>query len=218
VTKRFPSRQNELAKEDNSVLEAEKILFYNRANREVAILCNHQRSVPKGFDASMDQMKAKFDSLLRQREVLEQHLENVQAKKGKKVKIEPREDRVKLEKDRVKEEKVKAEDGAAAAERKGEDAETEEEMIARLTKNSDPAAVKQQLEKLNLRVDNHKTKMALKDDTKTVALGTSKINYMDPRITVAWCKRSEVPIEKVFNKGLLAKFPWAMEVEPDWAF
>ena len=28
-----------------------------------------------------------------------------------------------------------------------------------------------------------------KDDNKEVALGTSKINYMDPRISVAWCKR-----------------------------
>ena len=27
------------------------------------------------------------------------------------------------------------------------------------------------------------------DNNKLVALGTSKINYMDPRITVAWCKR-----------------------------
>lgn len=26
-----------------------------------------------------------------------------------------------------------------------------------------------------------------KEDLKTVALGTSKINYLDPRITVAWC-------------------------------
>ena len=27
----------------------------------------------------------------------------------------------------------------------------------------------------------------VKEDLKNVALGTSKINYMDPRITVAWC-------------------------------
>lgn len=27
----------------------------------------------------------------------------------------------------------------------------------------------------------------VKEDLKTVALGTSKINYLDPRITVAWC-------------------------------
>jgi DNA topoisomerase-1 len=57
-----------------------------------------------------------------------------------------------------------------------------------------------------------------KEDLKTVALGTSKINYMDPRITIAWCKRNDVPIEKIFNKSLLAKFNWAMEVEPDFSF
>ncbi len=32
----------------------------------------------------------------------------------------------------------------------------------------------------------------VKEDLKTVALGTSKINYLDPRITVAWCKLHEV--------------------------
>jgi hypothetical protein len=31
-----------------------------------------------------------------------------------------------------------------------------------------------------------------REDLKTVALGTSKINYLDPRITVAWCKTHEV--------------------------
>jgi DNA topoisomerase-1 len=42
-----------------------------------------------------------------------------------------------------------------------------------------------------------------KEDLKTVALGTSKINYLDPRITVAWCKRHEVPIEKVWTSSLV---------------
>ena len=58
----------------------------------------------------------------------------------------------------------------------------------------------------------------VKDDLKTVALGTSKINYLDPRITVAWCKRHEVPIEKVFNKSLLSKFFWAMDCNPEFKF
>ena len=58
----------------------------------------------------------------------------------------------------------------------------------------------------------------VKDDLKTVALGTSKINYLDPRITVAWCKRNEVPMEKIFNKTLVTKFFWAMDVEPDFKF
>jgi DNA topoisomerase I len=57
-----------------------------------------------------------------------------------------------------------------------------------------------------------------RDENKEVALGTSKINYMDPRISVAWCKRCEVPIDKVFAKTLRDKFNWAMAVPPDWQF
>ena len=41
---------------------------------------------------------------------------------------------------------------------------------------------------------------------------------MDPRITVAWCKRNEVPIEKVFPKTLMGKFGWAMDVDPEFEF
>ncbi|KAI8603692.1 hypothetical protein EDD21DRAFT_368322, partial [Dissophora ornata] len=35
---------------------AEKLLTYNRANREVAILCNHQRAVSKGHAVQMDKI------------------------------------------------------------------------------------------------------------------------------------------------------------------
>ena len=41
---------------------------------------------------------------------------------------------------------------------------------------------------------------------------------MDPRITVAWCKRNEVPLEKIFNRSLLAKFNWCLDVEPEFRF
>ena len=34
-----------------------------------------------------------------------------------------------------------------------------------------------------------KQQMKNKEDNKEVSLSTSKINYMDPRVTVAWCKR-----------------------------
>ena len=57
-----------------------------------------------------------------------------------------------------------------------------------------------------------------KQENAEVALGTSKINYMDPRITISWCKRKEVPIEKVFPKSLRSKFAWAMDNAPEWRF
>lgn len=39
-----------------------KILAYNRANRAVAILCNHQRAVPKTFAKSMENLQKKIDA------------------------------------------------------------------------------------------------------------------------------------------------------------
>lgn len=49
----------------------------------------------------------------------------------------------------------------------------------------------------NAKIEKMERDKETKEDLKTVALGTSKINYLDPRISVAWCKRHEVPIEKV---------------------
>lgn len=49
----------------------------------------------------------------------------------------------------------------------------------------------------NVKIEKMERDKDTKEDLKTVALGTSKINYLDPRISVAWCKRHEVPIEKV---------------------
>merc|ERR1712029_289982 len=89
----------ELTDEDDNL--AAKVLSYNRANRAVAVLCNHQRAVPKTHDKSMATLQAKID----------------------------------LKKEAVE-----------------------------------------------------------KAENKTIALGTSKLNYLDPRITVAWCKKFEVPI------------------------
>jgi DNA topoisomerase-1 len=38
----------------------EKLLAYNRANRAVAILCNHQRAVPKTHNKSMENLREKI--------------------------------------------------------------------------------------------------------------------------------------------------------------
>ena len=45
-----------------------------------------------------------------------------------------------------------------------------------------------------------------KEEGKTISLGTSKLNYLDPRISVAWTKKWDVPVEKVYNKTQKEKF------------
>ncbi|KAL0729051.1 hypothetical protein Bca4012_025144 [Brassica carinata] len=85
-------------------------------------------------------------------------------------------------------------------------------------RNLDPNAWEKKISQQEVKIEKMKRDMNTKEELKTVALGTSKINYLDPRITVAWCKRNEVPIEKIFTKSLLEKFSWAMDAEPGFRF
>lgn len=123
---------------------------YDAANKEVAILCNHQKGVSKAHDTQMAKMQEK-------KKEMEEELKEL--KKG---------------------------------DRKAD-------------------SLRERIRKLELQI-------MMKEDLKTVSLGTSKINYLDPRITIAWCKKHEVPIHVVFPKALLEKFSWAMEEHPDWRF
>ena len=54
------------------------------------------------------------------------------------------------------------------------------------------------IEKEAKKIETENLKLQEKIKGKNLALGTSKINYMDPRISISWCKENEVPIEKVF--------------------
>lgn len=77
---------------------------------------------------------------------------------------------------------------------------------------------KKEREKLKIKVERLEQVLRKREDNMGIATTTSKTNYNDPRITVAWCKRVEVPIEKIFPKTLLDKFNWAMGVESNWTF
>ena len=81
--------------------------------------------------------------------------------------------------------------------------------------SSDKAALdkcKKALERLMEQLEKLEIQRTDKDENKTIALGTSKLNYLDPRISVAWCKKHEVPIEKVYNKTQREKFRWAIDM------
>jgi DNA topoisomerase-1 len=44
-------------------------------------------------------------------------------------------------------------------------------------------------------------------------------NYIDPRLTVVFSKKFDVPIERFFSKTLREKFDWAIKsVDEDWEF
>lgn len=76
-----------------------------------------------------------------------------------------------------------------------------------------------QVEKLELQIKNTILQKQDKEDNSTVALGTSKLNYIDPRLTVMFSKKFDVPIDKLFSKVMREKFKWAIEsADENWRF
>lgn len=74
---------------------------------------------------------------------------------------------------------------------------------------SDPEKLRKKITQLENKIHNLGIKLQTKDDLKEVALSTSKTNYIDPRITIAWCTKVDLDVKKLFTATLRAKFPWA---------
>uniref|UniRef100_A0A8C8HA83 DNA topoisomerase I n=1 Tax=Oncorhynchus tshawytscha TaxID=74940 RepID=A0A8C8HA83_ONCTS len=163
---------NKLTTADMSL--EEKLLSYNRANRAVAILCNHQRAAPKTFEKSMQNLQDKVAQKQQQLDVARKELKD-----------------------------AKKEHKRGGTERTRKLVEKKEAVVKRL---------EEQLKKLQLQMTD-------REENKVIALGTSKLNYLDPRISVAWCRKFNVPIEKIYNKTQRDKFAWAIDMtEEDFQF
>lgn len=129
---------------------------FNTANAKVAILCNHQKNVSKGYEEGMKKLK---DKMLEYKKKIEDLL------------LEPESDKR-----------------------------------------------KKKISKLKDKIKMYKMKKESKIELKNISLGTSKINYIDPRISVAFFKKHNIPLEKGFPQALRDRFFWAMEVDEDWRF
>uniref|UniRef100_A0A671W4D3 DNA topoisomerase I n=1 Tax=Sparus aurata TaxID=8175 RepID=A0A671W4D3_SPAAU len=151
-----------------------KILSYNRANRAVAILCNHQRAPPKTFEKSMQNLQTKIDAKRGQLSDAKRDLKSAKAD-------------AKIRRDEKSKKTV----------------ETKKKAVQR---------IEEQLMKLEVQATD-------REENKQIALGTSKLNYLDPRISVAWCKKWGIPVEKIYNKTQREKFAWAIDMaEDDYEF
>ena len=251
--------QQELAKlpEDFDRLSVDqKLLFYNRANRQVAILCNHQRTVKQTtFSAGMGKFKLALKENIDEYHRIKKHLRRLTTSKKyadssddmeldfssddeeiKQYKI-AQEEREEFKKKqaafeeaaakRLKEEKWDDESDDRSADSNSDDGKDKKKEKKEVKKEKgvkrapaalpdDPDKCLKKLRTIKERVRKIRTKMTEKTELKNFALSTSKLNYMDPRITVAFCKRVALPIEKVFSKTIRDKFNWAMDTDEDF--
>jgi DNA topoisomerase-1 len=197
--------ERELGKLDEKKLmkmtPEQKLIAFNDANRQVAILCNHQKTVAKNIGEQMQRIDDKINELKDQRKELKDHLKSVNgggsAKKRKRDEVSDS-----SEDESPKKKKAK----------KGD----EEDTPKKKKLPTDPEKVKAAIEKIDARIKATELRKQDKDANKEIALGTSKTNYIDPRIVIAWCKKMNLSINKVFTKTIREKFPWAFEeVEKD---
>ncbi|EZG43121.1 putative DNA topoisomerase I [Gregarina niphandrodes] len=181
--------------------------FYEDANRTVAILCNHQRSVSKTHDTSMAKLVKQFKAL--QLDILELQAfikathENQDTTVWDWVPTPIPNLLVDLDLDLNEDEPP-------------DEAEGPRQSVIKPNTKLDTAVNK--LAVLKARSVTQELRIKMKDENKTVANNTSKQHYMDPRITVAFCKRYDLPIEKFFNATLMKKFPWAMFAKGDFVW
>lgn len=74
------------------------------------------------------------------------------------------------------------------------------------------------VKKTDIKIKSLKLKKETKIKMKNVSLGTSKNNYIDPRIIFAFIKKFEIPPEKLFTQALIKRFEWASKIDTDFRF
>jgi DNA topoisomerase-1 len=175
---------------DSKLSEAKKVEIFTESNLTVALKLNHQTAVSEAYDKSIDNMKGKAKDL------------QAELSTAKSIISQEKEDAKKA-----------MEDGIAYAAKKGN------KKMAKCYK----AIYAKKIERLDARiarvagrVETLKSRVAMKTKTRGIALGTSKLNYSDPRIAISWCKTNEVDLKRIYPVTAQKKFSWAMDAAPDF--
>ena len=84
-----------------------------------------------------------------------------------------------------------------------------DESIKKYKKRKQKTKDKDKLKLIEAKIITLKMKKDTKVKMKNVSLGTSKNNYIDPRIIFAFIKKYNIPEDKLFNKALISRFEWA---------
>lgn len=170
---------------------------YNKANAAVALLCNHQKKVTKSFNEQIKKLDLMISKYKREiKKIQESRFKKKGTKKQRKKQLE-------IEKLGLDQTYSNTDTTTIS------DTETPEPLTA--TK-------KEKIKKLQRKIIELKAKKSIKIDLKGVSLDTSKTNYIDPRITVAFAKKHNLSLDKLYSKKLQDKFFWAMDVTADFKF
>jgi DNA topoisomerase I len=234
----FQDQLRRLTPKSNNVTVIDKFAAYTEANRQVAILCNHKRAIPKTHSAAIekleDQVRAiKYQKMRLKRQMLQLD-PKLQKKKPELLEYESDVDdewirkhqaelvekmregiRKKLEKENEKRGKEGEELlGDKELEKRLEAADELKAEFAAENRNNgkvEPTAnqtvekCEKALEKLDEKIYTLRSQLEMRDLNKETALGTSKLNYIDPSISPLVCSLLDLSFHGYsWEFGLLA--------------
>lgn len=174
--------------------DSKKVEFFTQANLEVAIKLNHQSAVSDAYDVSVDRMKDSLKSMKAEYSTLKAEFNKLL-------------EEAKTERDN----KIELAKGMKDSERSKKTIKRAKETF----KASEERLVKK-VDRIKDRIDTLETRIKIKEKTRGIALGTSKLNYSDPRIPISWCKDNNVDLKRIYPATAQKKFDWALDVEPDF--
>jgi len=161
-------------KKNSNASAGELLVFFNQASVQVAILCNHRRTLGAAWGDQMEKLDAKIEEAKEQIEEIREH-------------------------------KNRLEEGKPPLERVAEDGEE----LPKLP--SSVESCEKKIEALEDRIKKIKLKRQDKVGQKEISISTSRVNYIDPRISIAWCNKVGLDISRIFPKTLRDKFGWAID-------
>jgi len=206
----FQEQLLKLTPSDGSVID--KFTAYTEANRQVAILCNHKRAVPKTHETAIGKIEDQVKALKYQKMRIKKQMVELDPKLRKKrpelleyesdiddewIKSHQK-DLVEKSREQIKKKFVKE---SEKREKEGETPLPESDLKSRLRAADDLAEgfalenktgtvepshnqtlekCEKALEKLDERIYTLRSQREMRDLNKETALGTSKLNYIDP--------------------------------------
>jgi DNA topoisomerase I len=208
----FQDQLEKLTPKDGSVID--KFAAYTEANRQVAILCNHKRAIPKTHDIAIgkieDQVRAlKYQKwrlrnqmvqidlkiLKKQPDFLEyesdideewihQHQKDLVEKQREQIKKKFEKENEKRAKEDLKslEESELQSRLEAADEQAREFAKENKSGTVEPTSTQSIEKCEKAIQKLDERIYTLRSQREMRESNKETALGTSKLNYIDPRM------------------------------------
>ena len=201
------------------------------ANLEAAKVCNHKRTIPKRWKASLEKKKERVN-------VLKERARKAQAKIRTKVKEQDKRYQKRLKKqeenlaaDLEKLEEIKQQLEERKAQDKSVEALTKRvkskrQVIARTRQRIKElkAKHKEQMDKQKQRLEKRKQRdkaalekqklnVTTQEETRDYNLSTSLKSYIDPRIYYEWGKKVQYDWKKYYQKALHKKFSWVDKQE-----